>query len=64
MMYTVYIQIFEGCKFQGFRSQLGIHQIFILKILSAKLSLASIGEQDTLERQYLTLARDDDTLLS
>ena len=44
---TVYIQIFEGCNFQGFHGQLAIHKIFILEILLAKLWLALIGEQDT-----------------
>ena len=28
----VYIQIFEGCNFQGFRGELAIHEIFILEI--------------------------------
>ena len=40
-----------------------ISEIFLLKILLAKLSLASIGEQDTLEWQCLTLARDNGMLL-
>ena len=40
---TVYVQIFEGCNFGGFCSQLAIHEIFILEISLAKLWLASIG---------------------
>ena len=47
----VYVQIFKGCKFQSFHSQLAmvICKAFILEILLAKLLLALIGEQDTLE---------------
>ena len=36
---TIYVQIFEGCNFQGFRSQLAIRKIFILKILFVKFDL-------------------------
>ena len=46
-------QIFEGCNFRGFCSQLVIHEIFILKIC-----LASIREQDPHEQPRLTLARE------
>ena len=46
-----------------FRSQLAICEIFILKIVLAKLWLASVGEQDTYEqlrmRLRLTLVHDD-----
>ena len=56
---TYQIQIFEGCKFRGFHGQLIICEIFILKILLAKLLLPLIGEQDTLEQQRLTLSMDD-----
>ena len=29
---TVYVQIFEGCNFRGFRGKLAIREIFILEI--------------------------------
>ena len=57
VLHTVYIQIFEGCNFQGFCGRLGIRKIFILEISLAKIWLASIGEQDM--RLRLTLARED-----
>ena len=57
-----YIQIFEGCKFQGFHSQLAICEIFILKILLAKLCLALVREQDTCNWLCLTFERDDGML--
>ena len=48
---------------QGFRSQLTIREIFILKISLAKLWLVSNREQDTCEQLrgyiHLTLVRDD-----
>ena len=36
---TVYIQIFKECNFRGFRSELVIREIFILKISLANLDL-------------------------
>ena len=59
----MHIQTFEVCKFQGFCSQLVIYKIFTLELLLAKLLLALIREQYTLERRRLTLARDDGKLL-
>ena len=39
---TVYVQIFEGCNFQGFRGELAIREIFILKI-----SLENLHESES-----------------
>ena len=39
---TVYIQIFKGCNFQGFRGQLAFREIFILEISLAKLWLLCV----------------------
>ena len=46
---NIYAQIFEGCNFPAFCSQLAIHKIFIFKISLARLWLASTREQDTHE---------------
>ena len=35
-MYRVYVQIFEGYNFYDFHSQLVIHKICVLKILTGK----------------------------
>ena len=37
--YTVYVQIFEACNFQGFRGELAIREIFILEISLANFDL-------------------------
>ena len=36
---TIYVQIFEGCNFQGFRGELAISKILILEILLANFDL-------------------------
>ena len=53
--FSPYMKIFEG--YNPFHGQLVICKIFLLKILLAKLWLASIGEHGTLEKQHLILAR-------
>ena len=36
---TVYVQIFKGCNFRGFRGQLAFCEIFILEISLANFDL-------------------------
>ena len=38
-----YVQIFEGCDFQGFRDQLAFYEIFILEMSMAKLWLSCVS---------------------